>query len=303
MISLPILAVAQLAQHAFKVDSFRNEMMLGELNGSFIHSLQERSMLPITPIRLDDLLLVLIEKGSAEILVDSTPFNLSSPSVVILLPSHVTQIVSVTPDCEGLVLVVSKAFLDRFSRPTVGKGSVASYLEVRKHPVLSIDQPELEALRTGFDRVRERILVKAHYYQREALQNALVSLLLDLANIFLHHGGQLSASQLTRGEELMERFLELLHTHFREEHGVAFYADALSISAQYLSMILRNQTGKSANKWIVEILLGEAKMLLKNPQFSIQQIAEQLHFSDQSTFGKFFKKHVGQSPLEFRRSS
>ena len=67
-------------------------------------------------------------------------------------------------------------------------------------------------------------------------------------------------------------------------------------------MLLREQTGKSANKWIDDAVLMEAKMLLKTPLLSVQQVAEQLHFSDQSTFGKFFKKHIGLSPLEFRRS-
>ena len=83
---------------------------------------------------------------------------------------------------------------------------------------------------------------------------------------------------------------------------MAFYASQLCISPQYLSMLLREQTGKSANKWIDDAVLMEAKMLLKTPQLSVQQVAEQLHFSDQSTFGKFFKKHIGLSPLEFRRS-
>ena len=61
-------------------------------------------------------------------------------------------------------------------------------------------------------------------------------------------------------------------------------------------------TGKSANKWIDESLIVEAKILLKTPDITVQRVADLLNFSDQSTFGKFFKKHVGLSPMEFRKS-
>ena len=57
-------------------------------------------------------------------------------------------------------------------------------------------------------------------------------------------------------------------------------------------------TGKSANKWIDESLIVEAKILLKTPDITVQRVADLLNFSDQSTFGKFFKKHVGLSPME-----
>ena len=61
-------------------------------------------------------------------------------------------------------------------------------------------------------------------------------------------------------------------------------------------------TSKSANKWIDDALIVEAKILLKAPQATVQQVADMLHFSDQSTFGKFFKKHMGISPMEYRKS-
>ena len=83
---------------------------------------------------------------------------------------------------------------------------------------------------------------------------------------------------------------------------MTFYADKLFITPQYLSLILKELTGMSANKWIDDALVAEAKVLLKAPQMTVQQVADQLHFSDQSTFGKFFKKHMGISPMEYRRS-
>jgi AraC-like DNA-binding protein len=44
-----------------------------------------------------------------------------------------------------------------------------------------------------------------------------------------------------------------------------------------------------------------AARLLRNPDMTIQQIAVELSFSDQSAFGKFFRKHTGTSPLKYRQ--
>ena len=118
----------------------------------------------------------------------------------------------------------------------------------------------------------------------------------------MNKNSYLVRSTLSRKEELFEQFLQLLFEHFRVEHAVTFYADKLFITPQYLSLILKELTGMSANKWIDDALVAEAKVLLKAPQMTVQQVADQLHFSDQSTFGKFFKKHMGISPMEYRRS-
>jgi AraC-like DNA-binding protein len=45
-----------------------------------------------------------------------------------------------------------------------------------------------------------------------------------------------------------------------------------------------------------------AARLLRDPEMTIQQIAEELSFADQSSFGKFFKKQTGLSPLKYRQT-
>ena len=109
-------------------------------------------------------------------------------------------------------------------------------------------------------------------------------------------------SKISRKEELLEKFLKLLFENFKEKHIVTFYAEKLFITPQYLSLILKDLTGKSANKWIDDVLIVESKIRLKAPDATVQQVADDLCFSDQSTFGKFFKKHIGISPMEYRKS-
>ena len=58
--------------------------------------------------------------------------------------------------------------------------------------------------------------------------------------------------------------------------------------------------GKTPKQLIDEQLIAEAKVLLNEPQLSVTEIAEQLHFADQSYLSRFFKKNTGISPKEFR---
>ncbi|MCB0458901.1 MAG: AraC family transcriptional regulator, partial [Flavobacteriaceae bacterium] len=60
-------------------------------------------------------------------------------------------------------------------------------------------------------------------------------------------------------------------------------------------------SGKSTSQLINEIVVMEAKIMLDNPKLTISQIAQELQFSNQSFFGKFFKKNTGISPSNYRK--
>lgn len=97
-------------------------------------------------------------------------------------------------------------------------------------------------------------------------------------------------------------FVRLVRKHFRLQHSVRFYANKLCISPKYLSMVVKDCTGHSAAEIIDEHLLLEAKNLLRFSGKNIQQVAYELNFSNQSSFGKYFKHLTGMSPSEFQNS-
>ena len=97
-------------------------------------------------------------------------------------------------------------------------------------------------------------------------------------------------------------FVRLVRKHFRLEHSVRFYANKLCISPKYLSLVVKESSGRSAAEIIDEYLLLEAKNLLRFSGKNIQQVAYELNFSNQSSFGKYFKHLTGMSPSEFQNS-
>lgn len=61
--------------------------------------------------------------------------------------------------------------------------------------------------------------------------------------------------------------------------------------------------GHTAGSILTAMLVREAKVSLRNPSLSVQQVAEMLGFSDQSAFGKFFKRECGMSPVQYKKET
>jgi YesN/AraC family two-component response regulator len=105
----------------------------------------------------------------------------------------------------------------------------------------------------------------------------------------------------SKQKTLVKIFLNLVHTHCKEERGLNFYADKLHITPKHLSKVIKENSNMSAAAWIDNSVVLEARAMLKSTNMTIQQISEELNFSSQTFFGKFFKRVVGVSPKEYRR--
>lgn len=101
-------------------------------------------------------------------------------------------------------------------------------------------------------------------------------------------------------KDRVAQFFYLMHSYCREQHEVRWYASQLSCSPDALSASLKRFYGKNASMLLNERLIAEAKVLLQKPECSIQDVADMLCFSDQSAFGKFFKRHCNMSPMQYR---
>lgn len=110
-------------------------------------------------------------------------------------------------------------------------------------------------------------------------------------------------SVLSRREEYCFRFIDLLAKLPKISRRVDFYADKLCLTPKYLTTLIREATGKSAKDWIDDFIISNAQFLLRHSDMSIQQIASELNFPNQSFFGKFFKEHTGYAPSELRSNN
>lgn len=111
------------------------------------------------------------------------------------------------------------------------------------------------------------------------------------------------AIPMSHSEKIFYDFLDLLHTHYRKQRRVSFYADELSLTPRHLTTVIRLVSGRSAARWIEEYIVLEAQILLRNSPMTIKEITYELGFNDQSLFSKYFSRVSGGSPESYRRSS
>jgi len=296
---LPLIEMEELS-YAMDVDSFRNELYIAEINGNTFRQKENKVELA-APVKVNAFFIVVTTRGYSRFCLDYVPYEVGENQLVIILPPHTVQLMELSPDFMGKLVIVSPAFLEGYFTDKK-RHSMINYMILRKNPCNQISVKELSFLSGMIDALQANIRRRSHLYQKELLQNGLVGIMLEVGNILIEKQEGIAKPTLSRKEELLNDFLQLLFTHCKEQHDVSFYADKLCISPQYLSLILKEQTSKSASKWIDDALMTEAKMLLKLPNVTVQQVANELNFSDQSTFGKFFKKHMKISPLIYRKS-
>lgn len=101
---------------------------------------------------------------------------------------------------------------------------------------------------------------------------------------------------------LLKNFQKQIEQNFADKKLPKDYAELLFITPNHLNALCKNTLGKSAGEIIRERVLLETKRLLVNSDLSITQISHQLNFDDPSYFVKFFKKYVGVTPEEFRKT-
>jgi len=101
---------------------------------------------------------------------------------------------------------------------------------------------------------------------------------------------------------LFRNFQKLINQQYRTLRLPKEYAELLYITPNHLNALCREMVGKTAGDLIRDRVLLEAKRLLTNADMSITEIAYDLNFEDNSYFNRFFKKQVGKTPDNFRKT-
>lgn len=168
-----------------------------------------------------------------------------------------------------------------------------------------IEKEDINVLKRDIRNMIMSLSNKDHLFAEEINYAYFYILLTDMADMMWKRYGKGKPShhtEMSRADGIMKEFAELLVKHIHKETNVEFYAEKLCISKQYLSLIVKEKTRVTIGTIISAMRAEAAARLLRDPEMTIQQIAEELSFADQSSFGKFFKKQTGLSPLKYRQT-
>ena len=232
-------------------------------------------------------------KGSAHVTVNQYGGLVKRNTLVLVLPGSMLMLTERTDDFRMTFCAFSH---DIFSE--------AAFRLLRENPIAYPPARIVEGAAIWFQMAaytyRDRNNIFRNTIIRNRLQNVLMEIY-DKLQRFVGMQRQVPEST-TRQTELFHRFVAFVHEFGSQEREVSFYADKLCISTRYLSTIVRTIAHSTAKEFIDRSVLLEIKMLLQSTDLSVQEIAYRLHFPDQSYLGRYFKKHTGESPTEYRNS-
>ncbi|MHC2990497.1 AraC family transcriptional regulator [Pontibacter sp. HJ8] len=241
------------------------------------------------PHKHDFFILLLIEKGSGTHTIDFQDYQVSDYQLHLLLPGQVHR---------WLLDKTTLAYQLMISRPLFETFSASlefSFILYQKYPVLSLSPQTFRQLQYEFQHIRDELRIKPIHWSIIHLRCQLVARLIG-------REAESRYEELTvyRAAPALLKYHNLVDEYFKEHKTVAFYADQLHISANYLNILCRKHLQVSAMYLIQNRITLEAKRLLQASEMSVKEIAFELGFSDLAYFSNFFKGQTGFSPRSFR---
>ena len=239
----------------------------------------------------------LVRKGWLTLIYNNQELTLQHGDLLIYSPGFQISITEGSDDYHSVCLIVD----EQSALETPG---VSNVLRTAYQPIAELGQPivHLSDVQTThfWQRMQEIIRYQhsSHRYLQDSLRTLYTQFILDLMDVMEQNIGSRQMSERTT--KIFIAFMHLLTKHFKEHHDIRFYANQLNITTTHLSRIVRQLTGRTVVDYINQMLLIESTWLLQSTDLSIADIAERLHFSDQSSFGRFFTRIKGISPKAYR---
>ncbi len=258
----------------------------------------DRVPLSSEPRRVACLFVAMCLEGSAQYTVDTKEHMVHKNDVIIVNDGQVIGNYMFSPDCKGVAIMGSSDFFAEVIKEVHEISQL--FLLANSNPVFRLSQEKADVFIDYFRHIRNKVDDKDHHFRKQLTMSLLKAMIYDIGNEI--YQTQLVAPRRTRADAIFNKFIALVKENFKQERRVSWYGEQLCITPKYLSETVKQVSRRTPNEWIDHYVTLEIRVLLKNTTMSIKEIAQVLHFPNQSFLGKYFKEHVGMPPSKYRRS-
>ena len=278
-----------------------NSTTIPSLGNFFISILSKESFIQLFPFHkprrndLNGLIVIMITTGEGHLKINSKDYLVHPGTLISLLPFHLIENHYLSNNFTCKCLSYSFDFMIDF--PFVLKSGISE--KMGNKPYLSLTEEEFNHLDEFFVFISHQTARIDHPSREEITKALLFSFIAELSFIYSR---QTVLVGTNRQKQIVDDFFRLLHKYHKQERSPSFYSNKLCMTSKYLSSILKQSTHCTLYQWITNFSLQEAKILLKSSDMTISQISEELNYPNSSFFARFFKKHTGMTPLQFRNN-
>lgn len=271
---------------------------LGYLNNFILLKNPDSEYRTNQPYIFEEITFALCTQGSACIRINLEDYFIEKDAILVIPSDHIIELISKSHDLELKTLFFSFDFisdLNLYNRFVIIEN-------IRRIPSLKVSKKDMDILVEFYSLilhlydgdddviVRENMIKGVLSAYLTKICSLYVSLDIDEYKASAYHNN------------FMKKFIDLIATYHKEDRTVNFYADKMNVTARSLSQNVYKATGRMALVWINDFVITKIKVLLKTSDLTATQIAEEYNFPTPSLFGRFFKKHTGMTPNEFRNN-
>lgn len=247
------------------------------------------------PCRLKACIFVVCLKGEADISINLGRYRVGMNGFICIAPDSIFQCHSFSEDLRLCFLAFSSGVI---KIDKVQQSALEIFPRMREQPVLALRTEASRLYCDYFSVLAQSRLICPDGLSMEVVTYVLLSIFYGVKYLYQLHPGEYIT--LSRSEEIYKDLQSLLKENYRKERGVVFYAERLNLSPQHLSTVIRQLCRQRVSDVIADMVIIDAKAQLKSTGLKIKEIAASLNFPNLSYFGKYFKRHTGMSPQEYR---
>ena len=251
--------------------------------------------------RADTFGLTIVLQGELKMKINLQAYTFTKDHLILTAPNALKQVISLSKNFRLLFVIFTTSFLNQIGLSTRNT-DLFSYFTNQYSPQWKLEVKDVRLVKSIVQQMKQRLQsMNSHMYGKEILNLTFFTLAYEVSALSGKYTHPI-LFHVSRKEDLIIRFANLVCQKFKFQRNVQEYARQLNITPKYLTETVKEISGKSAGEVIDDFVILEAKALLDNAELSISQVAEKLQFSDQSFFGKYFKRNVGMSPKQYRQS-
>lgn len=250
-----------------------------------------------TPVKIKGGAICICIKGEARLIADTSTYNIRKGSEMLFFP----DMTILFEECSRNFTLSMFIFSQQIFNHALVKFDPLFFHTVYTVPVYQHHNGE-EEVTLDYFKILHKIKADSRNRFRTIIAiNLLRSKMLDIYDKISRSKSKGERIIESRKEELYSRFMTLLAENSRTNRDVGFYARKLCITTRYLAEITGAMSDKTPKQEIDSCIIQEIKVMLTFSEMTVQQIADTFHFPDQSYLGRYFKRHTGISPANYRK--
>lgn len=200
---------------------------------------------------------------------------------------------------QGYVLIFEEEFLCTFFNDTLFVQNLPYFDSYDNPPVLQLASCDHDQLVALLQEIRHEIS-SFRSNDKHMLRALLYQILILLSRKFI--SAYPSSGKKPRDRHI-NGFIQLVDKNHHRYRTVDYYAQQLHITSGHLNNVVKDHFGISAKKYILNRNILEAKRMLQYTEYSIDEIANRLHYENTTYFIRAFKEHTHVTPLHFRKQA